>query len=216
MKKKKKILNGILIGMSCLLATGVVLSVTNVFDIYAKEESKDEVSDTSSELPSEDVSIELSGNFCYLFSLKASVDEEVIINGLKNTLKEMESDGFKFFVYDLYLEDSILYAEKVYLNSVDDFNITYKDGIYHFGISEEDFNFLNESGIGMYMMLQQIPQSWGIVLPDNYVYKNYGFVVDGTECIQIHVTGSGVFESEVNSQKFSVELSPSLLVFNSD
>ena len=48
-KKNKKILKGVLLGMACALATGLVLQVTNVFDLFTKE--------TPTEEPSEEVKL---------------------------------------------------------------------------------------------------------------------------------------------------------------
>lgn len=47
-KNKKKVLSGILIGMSCLLATGLVLQVTNVVDFTKISDEKKEANKNNS------------------------------------------------------------------------------------------------------------------------------------------------------------------------
>ena len=138
---------------------------------------------------------------------------EQVITAMRNILQDIINDGHKLFRSKIISDGSSLTTEMIEVNSADEMPIIFDGSFLIIGITESEIQSMGN--LAMLLVFGYayfgIPHTWGVMLPDDFVFNVYSASLKNTYSINVSISGKGVCDlSALDSSltNINVELKP--------
>lgn len=136
-----------------------------------------------------------------------------VINAMRKILQDMINDGLKLFRSKVISDGTTLTTEMVEVNSADEMPIMFDDSLLMIGVTESEIQSMGDLASLLLFGYAYfgIPHTWGVILPDGFIYNVYQARLNSPWAIAVTVSGKGVYNLsslDASLSHINVELRP--------